>query len=57
MQVRVQNKGKVFGKVDTTKTYQSTHVNSLTGVVQEEVPVVKDYPDVFPEELPGMPPD
>ena len=23
-------------------------VNSLTGVVQEEVPVVKDYPDVFP---------
>jgi hypothetical protein len=22
-----------------------------------EVPVVKEYPDVFPEELPGMPPD
>src|SRR3954447_4298110 len=21
------------------------------------VPVIKDYPDVFPEELPGMPPD
>ena len=34
-----------------------THVNSLTGVVQEEVPVVKDYPDVFPEDLPGMPLD
>ena len=34
-----------------------SQVNSLTGVVQEEVPVVKDYPDVFPEELPGMPPD
>ena len=33
------------------------HVNSLSGVVQEEVPVVKDFPDVFPEELPGMPPD
>ena len=29
----------------------------LSGVVQEEVPVVRDYPDVFPEELPGMPPD
>ena len=27
------------------------------GVVQEEVPVVQDFPDVFPEELPGMPPD
>ena len=34
-----------------------SQVNALTGVVQEEVPVVKDYPDVFPEELPGMPPD
>ena len=33
------------------------HVNSLSGVVQEEVPVVKDFPDVFLEELPGMPPD
>ena len=34
-----------------------TQVNSLTGVVHDEVPVVKDFPDVFPEELPGMPPD
>ena len=34
-----------------------TQVNYLSGVVQEEVPVVKDYPDIFPEELPGMPPD
>ena len=25
-----------------------TQVNSLSGVVQEEVPVVKDFPDVFP---------
>ena len=33
-----------------------TRVNSLSGVVQEEVLVVKDFPDVFPEELPGMPP-
>ena len=32
-------------------------MNSLSGVVQEEVPVVKDFPDVFPKELPGMPPD
>ena len=22
-----------------------------------DVPVVRDYPDVFPKELPGMPPD
>ena len=32
-------------------------MNSLSGVVQEEVLVVKDYAEVFPEELPGMPPD
>ena len=32
-----------------------TQVNFLTGVVQEEVPVVRDFPDVFLEELPGMP--
>ena len=25
--------------------------------MQEEVPVVREFPDVFPEELPGMPPD
>ena len=34
-----------------------SQVNALTRVVQEEVPVVKDYPDVSPEELPGVPPD
>ena len=27
-----------------------TQVNSLSGVVHEEVPVVKDFPDIFPEE-------
>ena len=25
--------------------------------MQEEVPVVKEFPDVFPKELPGMPSD
>ena len=34
-----------------------TQVNSLSGVVQEDIPVVRDFPDVFPEELPGVPPD
>ena len=32
-------------------------MNSLSGVVQEEVPVVNEYPDVFPKELPGISPD
>ena len=37
--------------------HKRMQVNSLHGGSLEEVPVVKDYPDVFPEELPGMPPD
>ena len=32
-------------------------MNSLSGVVQEDVQVVKDFPDVLSEELPGMPQD
>src|SRR3954465_7359235 len=32
-------------------------VNCLTGVGLEQVSVVCEYPDVFPDELPGMPPD
>lgn len=27
------------------------------GVKLEDIPVVRDYPDVFPEELPGIPPE
>ena len=44
-------------KYVSRRTPIKKQVNSLTGVVQEEVPVVQDFPDVFPEELPGMPPD
>src|SRR3954468_21782505 len=36
---------------------RKVQVYSLKGVSLEEVPIVKEYPDVFPEELPGMPPD
>jgi hypothetical protein len=32
-------------------------VNQLDGTDLEDIRVVCDYPDVFPEELPGMPPD
>ena len=44
-------------KYVSRRTPMKNRVNSLTGGVQEEVPVVQDFPDVFPEELPGMPPD
>jgi hypothetical protein len=32
-------------------------VNQLNASQGSEVPVVNEFPDVFPEELPGMPPD
>jgi hypothetical protein len=32
-------------------------VNKLDGTALGDIRVVCDYPDVFPEELPGMPPD
>jgi hypothetical protein len=32
-------------------------VNQLDASQGPEVPVVSEFPDVFPEELPGMPPD
>jgi hypothetical protein len=31
--------------------------NQLDASQGSEVPVVNEFPDVFPEELPGMPPD
>ena len=36
---------------------QTAQVNCLSEVGPEQVPVVCEYPDVFPDELPGMPPD
>jgi hypothetical protein len=32
-------------------------VNQMDASQESEVPVVNEFPDVFPEELPGMPPD
>ena len=36
---------------------QASQVNCLSGIELDQVPVVCEYPDVFPDELPGMPPD
>ena len=32
-------------------------VNHTEGKALADIPVVCEYPDVFPEDLPGMPPD
>src|SRR3954466_2463362 len=36
---------------------KNAQVNSLKGGSLDDMRVVRDYPDVFPDELPGMPPD
>ncbi|KAM0911004.1 hypothetical protein ACQ4PT_013787 [Festuca glaucescens] len=41
----------------STFELKGSKVNSLKGVSMETVLVVREYPDVFPKELPGMPPD
>ena len=38
----------------TTRDPMNFHIEAKT---LEDVPVVREYPDVFPKELPGMPPD
>jgi len=35
----------------------SQTVNATSAMPLEEIPVVCDYPDVFPDDLPGLPPD
>jgi hypothetical protein len=32
-------------------------LSQVKGTSQNEIRIVRDYPDVFPEELPGMPPN
>jgi hypothetical protein len=34
-----------------------SQLNHTKTIAQEDIRVVQDFPDVFPEELPGMPPD
>ena len=39
-----------------TKTSGQCQANQAEGAVLEDIRVVSEYPDVFPDELPGMPP-
>jgi hypothetical protein len=45
--------------VEITVTTSTRHATFFIDVefVQDNIRVVRDFPDVFPEELPGMPPD
>ncbi|WVZ97191.1 hypothetical protein U9M48_042744 [Paspalum notatum var. saurae] len=57
----VQLKSKVTGKILKVHIPEQKHLEATvnTSKLQEikKVPVVCDFPDVFPEELPGLPPD
>jgi hypothetical protein len=44
-----------FSAVMTTD--QASMLNQVHGNILEEIQVVQEYPDIFPEELPSMPPD
>jgi hypothetical protein len=43
--------------VATMPSHKAYYKKSVCGPTLDQVPVVCEYPDVFPEELPGMPPD
>jgi hypothetical protein len=43
--------------VAMVQTDQGSMVNQAKANALEDIRVVQEYPDVFPEELPGMPPD
>jgi hypothetical protein len=43
--------------VATMPSRKAYYKKSVSGPTLDQVPVVCEYPDVFPEELPGMPPD
>jgi hypothetical protein len=43
--------------IATMPSRKAYYKKSVSGPTLEQVPVVCEYPDVFPEELPGMPPD
>jgi hypothetical protein len=36
---------------------QASLLNQVQGTPLDEIRVVQEYPDVFPDDLPGMPPD
>jgi hypothetical protein len=35
----------------------NSYTYAATGIKLKDIPIICEYPDVFPDELPGMPPD
>jgi hypothetical protein len=49
--------GSVVKHVSVKPTQTTRCHKSISGPTLEQVPIVCEYPDVFPDDLPGMPPD
>src|SRR4051812_22574412 len=49
--------GQIIDYTTPSSRIQVQTLNVLPLPDLEDIPVVRDFPDVFPEELPGMPPD
>src|SRR3954470_10997455 len=49
--------GQIIDYTSPRSRIQVQTLNVLPLPDLEDIPVVRDFPDVFPEELPGMPPD
>jgi hypothetical protein len=56
--VRLTKKGVATVEfVATVQSDQGSMLNQTKVTALEDIRVVQEYPDIFPEELPGMPPD
>ena len=49
--------GEEVKYVATQSAAEICRVNQLEGSTLEDIWIVNEYPDVFPEELPSMPPE
>jgi hypothetical protein len=56
--IRSPEGGRIVYQGDKhTQTEAELQLNSMKEVKIEEISIVKEFKDVFPKELPGMPPD
>ena len=56
--IRKPGGGRITYQADRhTHMEMGIQLNSLKEAKLEDIPAVNDFPDVFPKELPGMPPD
>jgi hypothetical protein len=51
------SEGVKIEHIATMPSHRAYYKKSVSGPTLDQVPVVCEYPDVFPEELPGMPSD